>query len=112
MLYEVITPTYADILYQDSQIVGRVVYEPRKFVSKDGSLRAVNPIDVLIDSAYRSPANFPQLMQGIRHHDKSQLVYFSVITSYSIHYTKLYDTFDAILRWRQVRRSDSVVLKN
>ena len=47
-------PTYADILYQDSQIVGRVVYEPRKFVSKDGSLRAVNPIDVLIDGSFRS----------------------------------------------------------
>lgn len=69
--------TYADIIYQGSLMIGRVVYAPRKFVAKGGSLWAVNPIDVLIDGSYRSPANFPQLMQGIRHHDKSQLVYFS-----------------------------------
>ena len=73
---------YADTLSEGtgsgrSDVVGRIVYEPRVMRSASGERRAVNPIDLLIHRDHRSPRAFIQLMRGLREHDGVDLVYLS-----------------------------------
>lgn len=65
----------ADLLRDDERLVGRIVHEPRDFRSRDGAGRGVNPIDLLIDPAERSPRAFVSLMQRLRDHDDADLVF-------------------------------------
>jgi hypothetical protein len=75
-------PAYADSLVERngngaSELVGRIVYEPRVMRSSAGQRRAVNPIDLLIHPEFRSPRAFLQLMRGLREHEDIDLVYLS-----------------------------------
>jgi hypothetical protein len=65
----------ADLVWDDTRLVGRIVHEPREFRSRGGDGRGVNPIDLLIDPAARSPRSFVGLMQGLRRHDDAELVF-------------------------------------
>lgn len=73
---------YSDFLTKsddqgNSEVIGRIVYEPRVFRSAAGECRAVNPIDLLIHPHHRSPRAFLELMRGLREHEEVDLIYFS-----------------------------------
>jgi len=65
----------ADLLWDDDRLAGRIVHEPRDFCSRGGGGRGVNPIDLLIDPADRSPRAFVALMKGLRDHRGADLVF-------------------------------------
>jgi hypothetical protein len=65
-----------DTLQADGEVIGRIVYEPRRLCSRAGQLLGLNPIDLLIHPRHRSPRAFLELMRHLRDHDGADLLFF------------------------------------
>ena len=69
---------YVDTISEDGAApVGRIAYAPRLLRSKNGELRAVNPVELLINRDHRSPRAFLELMRDLRNHDHADVVFLA-----------------------------------